>query len=84
MAVAHLLNPPDAPVVMWRMERPGGLASHLVITPRPSCTFAAWFLNGQPQGLRRFADVDEAIQFSDRMQHQNWAVGWRLVDDPLA
>jgi hypothetical protein len=66
---------------MWRMQRSGGLASHLVIAPRQNGALAAWFLNGRPQGLRAFDDVGGAIQFSDRMQHQNWAVGWRLVSE---
>ena len=66
---------------MWRMERPGGLASHLVIASQPNGALAAWFLNGRPQGLRAFDDVGGAIQFSDRMQHQNWSVGWRLAPD---
>jgi hypothetical protein len=66
---------------MWRMERAGGLASHLVIAPRPHGALAAWFLNGRPQGLRAFDDVGCAIQFSDRMQHQNWSIGWRLVNE---
>jgi hypothetical protein len=69
---------------MWRMQRPGGLASHLVIEPQESGVLAAWFVNDRPQGLRSFDDVGGAIRFSDRMQHQNWAVGWRLVEDPLA
>ena len=45
---------------------------------------AAWFLNGHQQGMRAFSDVGRAIQFSERMQYQNWAVGWRLVDDSAA
>lgn len=66
---------------MWRMERTGGLASHFVIAPGRAGVLAAWFLNGRQQGMRAFTDVGRAIRFSEQMQHQNWAVGWRLVSD---
>ncbi|MDH4062823.1 MAG: hypothetical protein OEW19_00375 [Acidobacteriota bacterium] len=63
------------------MHRAGGLASHLVIARETHRALVAWFLNGHPQGVREFEDVGRAIQFSERMQFQNWAVGWRLVAD---
>jgi hypothetical protein len=69
---------------MWRMQRPDGLASHFVIAPNETGALAAWFLNGRQQGMRTFTDLGRAIQFSERMQYQNWAVGWRLVDDSPA
>jgi hypothetical protein len=79
--MSHAPDPIGGPVVMWRMQRAGGLSSHLAIVPKRHGTVAAWFLNGHAQGARHFDDVRLAIQFSERMQFQNWAVGWRLVPD---
>jgi hypothetical protein len=70
------------PVVMWRMQRSGGLSAHLVIGCDGNAAWAAWFLNDGAIGVRDFDDIGSAIEFSTRMQAQNWSVGWRLVGDP--
>lgn len=70
----------DEPTVMWRMHRADGQRSHAVITPRPSGAVFVWFLNDCPIGHRDFADLRDAIRWSEQMQFQNWAVGWRLSD----
>ncbi len=71
----------DHPTVMWRMRRQDGLRSHLVIGRQGHGFWAAWFLNAKLLGLRDFGDLGDAIGFSERMQTQNWSIGWRL-DDP--
>jgi hypothetical protein len=40
-----------------------------------------WFINDRPLGYRDFDDWTAALRWSDQMQAQNWAVGWRLVMD---
>jgi hypothetical protein len=37
-----------------------------------------WFLNDRPLGYRDFGDWTSALRWSEQMQAQNWAVGWRL------
>ncbi len=69
----------DEPTVMWRMERAEGQSSHVVIGPRPDGALVVWFINGRPLGYRDFADWSSALRWSDQMQAQNWAVGWRLA-----
>jgi hypothetical protein len=71
----------DEPTVMWRMRRPGGQSSHAVIAPKASGAVVVWFLNDRPVGYREFADVADALRWSDLMQRQNWTVGWRLESD---
>lgn len=66
---------------MWRMQRAGGLTSHAMIGPRPGGAVVVWFLNGRLLGSRDFNDWTSALRWSDLMQKQNWAVGWRLVSD---
>ena len=66
---------------MWRMRRGNGLLAHLVLGCEGQGAWAAWFLNDRPIGLRDFSDVGSAIRFSESMQAQNWAVGWRLIGD---
>ena len=68
------------PTVMWRMRRADVLA-HAVISVNGSGPVLAWYINGRPLGERTFADWTDAIQWSDQLQAQNWAVGWRLVSD---
>ena len=67
----------DEPTVMWRMRRSDGLSAHAVIGFQGRAAWVIWFLNGQPIGVRDFEDWGSAIQWSDRMQIQNWTVGWR-------
>lgn len=71
----------DQPTVMWRMRRADGLSSHAVIGPRPEGAVVVWFINGRPLGFRDFDDWASALRWSDQMQAQNWAVGWRLSPD---
>ena len=71
----------DQPTVMWRMRRADGLSSHAVIGPRSAGAVVVWFINGHPLGFRDFDDWGSALRWSDQMQAQNWAVGWRLSPD---
>jgi hypothetical protein len=66
---------------MWRMERPDGRSAHLVVGQTGTDIWVAWFLGNRAIGMRDFGDLGSAIRFSDSMQAQNWAVGWRLVED---
>ena len=69
----------DEPTVMWRMWRADGLSSHAVIVPRGCGAVVVWYLNERPVGSRDFGDWSDALRWSDQMQAQNWAVGWRLL-----
>jgi hypothetical protein len=69
------------PTVMWRMRRADGLSSHAVIGPRSDGVVVIWYINGRPLGYRQFGDWTSALRWSDQMQAQNWAVGWRLSPD---
>jgi len=71
----------DEPTVMWRMRRSNGLSTHAVIGPQESGAWVMWYLNGSPVGVRNFDDWTSAIEWTDRMQFQNWTVGWRLSHD---
>jgi hypothetical protein len=71
----------DEPTVMWRMRRPDGALSHAVIRPRSYGAVVVWFFNDRPLGFRDFADWTSALLWTDQMQAQNWAVGWRLASD---
>ena len=68
----------NEPTVMWRMERGDDQVSHAVIAPRPEGATFVWFVNGQQLGSRDFADMTDALRWSEQMRAQNWAVGWRL------
>ena len=70
----------DEPTVMWRMQR-ADLASHAVIGPGPEGAVVVWFLNGRALGYRDFGDWASALRWSDLLQAQNWAAGWRLASD---
>jgi len=69
------------PTVMWRMRRVDGLMSHAVIGPHSDGPMVVWFLNDRPIGCRAFDDWTAALRWSDQMQLQNWAVGWRLISE---
>jgi hypothetical protein len=72
----------DEPTVMWRMRRADGLVCHAVIDPRSDGAFVfMWFINDRPLGSRDFPDLASALRWSDQMQAQNWAVGWRLASE---
>ena len=71
----------DEPTVMWRMRRTDGQSAHVIIGPRVNGVAVVWFVNGRPLGLREFDDVTGALRWSDQMQAQNWAAGWRLAPD---
>lgn len=66
---------------MWRMHRHDGLSTHLVVGRDRRGVSATWFLNNHPMGSRQFPDLGGAVRFSEQLQAQNWAVGWRLVED---
>lgn len=69
----------DEPTVMWRMRRADGLLSHAVIAPGAGGAVVVWFINDRPLGYRDFGDWSDAVRWSEQMQAQNWAVGWRHV-----
>ena len=71
----------DEPTVMWRMQRADGTASHAMIGPQPGGAVLVWFVNGRPLGYREFSDWVAALRWSDQLQAQNWAIGWRLVTE---
>jgi len=71
----------DEPTVMWRMQRADGQSSYAMIDLRWDGAVVAWFINGRPLGQRVFDDWTSAIRWSDQLQAQNWAVGWRLATD---
>jgi hypothetical protein len=68
---------------MWRMKRADGQSSHALIDPRPERVALVWFVNGRPLGFREFDDLESALRWSDQMQAQNWAAGWRLASDDI-
>jgi hypothetical protein len=70
----------DEPTVMWRMRR-GRQSAHAVIAPRPGGAVFVWFVNDRPVGVRDFTDWGQAINWSDQMRAQNWAIGWRLAPE---
>jgi hypothetical protein len=72
----------EEPTVMWRMRRADGVRSHAVIGPRSHGAFVfMWFINDRPLGSRHFDEWTSALRWSDQMQAQNWAVGWRLAPE---
>lgn len=71
----------DEPTVMWRMRRTDGLSSHAVIGRHAEQAVVVWFINGRPLGYRAFGDWTSALRWSDQMQAQNWAAGWRLTSE---
>jgi hypothetical protein len=71
----------DEPTVMWRMQRPDGLSAHAVIGSSSEGAVLVWYVNDRPLGFRTFDEWAGALRWSDQMQAQNWAVGWRLVPE---
>jgi hypothetical protein len=70
----------DDPIVLWKMERANGQLAHAVIGPRSDGTVVVWYVNGRAMGYRDFRDWTSALGWSDRLQAQNWAAGWRLSE----
>ena len=70
----------DEPTVMWRMRRGSSLSTHAVIGSTGDGAYVMWYLNGSPVGIRSFDDWTNAIEWTHRMQFQNWTVGWRIVE----
>lgn len=68
------------PTVMWRMQR-GDCLSHAVIDPRADGATVVWFFNDRPIGYRKFDEWAAAMRWSEQLQAQNWAAGWRLVPE---
>ena len=71
----------DEPTVMWRMRRAGGLVARAVIGSHTDGAILVWFVNDRPAGYRIFSSWNDALRWSDQLQAQNWAVGWRLDSD---
>jgi hypothetical protein len=71
----------DQPTVVWRMRRADGLSSHAVIGPRLDGAVVVWYINGRPLGYKDFEDWASALRWSEQMQAQNWAAGWRVSPD---
>ena len=63
------------------MQRGDGAISHVVIDPRSTGAILVWFINGRPLGFRDFGEWTSALRWSDQLQAQNWAVGWRLASE---
>ena len=74
----------NEPTVMWRMRHRDGRDGQAVIDPTNGVAQALWFVNGHPLGARSFADWTGALEWTDQLQAQQWAVGWRLLDDITA
>jgi hypothetical protein len=70
----------NQPTVMWRMRR-AGASCHAVIAPRSDGALFVWFLNNRPLGHRDFSDWSDALRWSEQLQAQNWAAGWRLLPE---
>jgi len=71
----------DEPTVMWRMTRADGQSSHAVIHAHQDGAAVVWFVNGRPLGFREFDDWAAALRWSEQMQAQSWATGWRLASE---
>ncbi len=82
MSLSPLPSTYDEPTVMWRMRRSDGQSAHAVIGFKGGGTWVIWFVNGRPIGMRDFDDCASALQWSDRMQFQNWTAGWREASLP--
>ena len=52
-----------------------------MIGPAPDGAIVVWFLNGRPLGYREFGDLTSAFNWTNQLQAQNWATGWRLVPE---
>ena len=70
----------DEPTVMWRMRR-AALRSHAVIARWEQGARVIWCVNERPVGVREFPDLATAIRWTEQLQFQNWAAGWRPAPD---
>ena len=72
----------DEPTVMWRMRRDNGLRARAEIGTREGGGMVVvWFINDHPFGFRDFSNWGAALRWSDQLQAQNWAAGWRLMTE---
>ncbi|HZM60165.1 MAG TPA: hypothetical protein VFB85_10220 [Vicinamibacterales bacterium] len=62
------------------MQRANGQQAHAVIDPKSNGAVVVWFVNSRPMGYRTFNDWTTALGWSERLQAQNWAAGWRTSD----
>jgi hypothetical protein len=67
----------DEPTVLWRMRRADAEFAHAVIGSHTDGAILVWYFNERPLGYRIFSDLTDALRWSDQLQAQNWAVGWR-------
>ena len=74
-------SPSDNLTIMWRMKRAGGLRAHAMIGLEGRGAWLTWCVNDRPLGTRAFDDWTGAIQGSERLKRQYWAVGWRPASD---
>jgi hypothetical protein len=81
MSRASLSSTYDEPTVMWRMRKGRHLTAHAVIGLQGTGAWVMWFVNDRPLGIRDFENCESAIQWSNRLQAQNWSVGWRPLTD---
>ena len=65
--------------VMWRMRR-ADVSCHAVIAPRSDGAAVIWFINDRPLGRRDFNEWGDALRWSEQLQFQYWAAGWRLSE----
>jgi hypothetical protein len=63
------------------MQRSDGSLTHAVIGSSSHGPVLVWYVNGRALGYRDFDDWTGALRWSDQLQAQNWAVGWRLVPE---
>jgi hypothetical protein len=71
----------NEPTVMWRMTHRDGRWAQAVLDPLESGARVQWFVNGHSFSVRYFGDWTGAIQWTDQLRAEQWAVGWRLSDD---
>ena len=81
MSEAAVPSTYNEPTVMWRMRHADGRSAQAVIDPIKSATRVLWFVDGQPLHVRYFTDWTGAIEWTDRLRAQLWAVNWRVSDE---
>lgn len=65
------------------MRRADGRRARAVAEMRPDGTLlVVWFVNDHALGYRDFDDWSQGLRWSEQLQAQNWAAGWRLAPDP--
>ena len=66
---------------MWRMRHRDGRCAQAVIDPTDSGARAQWFVGGRLLSVRDFTDWTGAIAWIERLQAQQWTVGWCVSDE---